>query len=270
MSDSATKPSSQLGIRLNRLLYRFAKNWYKFIGGFLGLLVGGVFAAPILMNLGLPGPASVLYTIYAPLCHQFAFRSLFIGGEQIAYPRAQADSGLRPFEDYVLDDPNFAESYDYWYEFSYRQPLDRDLVMGDLTQFTLPLQLAAKAFPGNSQMGYKTAVCQRDMAIYSGMLIFLLVYLIPAVRPRLRPLPFLLFVIMGVGPIGLDGVSQLLSYPPFQYWPTRETLPQLRLITGFLFGFMGGWLAFPLLDANMRDIQRQIIAKFHKANIPLV
>ena len=269
MSDTASKPSSKLGIRLNRLLYRFAKNWHRFVIGFLSLLVGGVFAAPIFMNLGLTGPANVLYVIYAPLCHQFGFRSLYIGGEQLAYPRQQADSGLRPYEDYVLNDPEFTESYDYWYEFSYHRPLGRDLVMDDLINFTLPLQLASKAFPGNAQMGYKTAVCQRDLAIYSGMLVFMLVYTLPYVRPRLRPLPFLLFIIMGIGPIGLDGVSQLLGYPPFEYWPPRETLPQFRLITGLLFGFMGGWLAFPLLDGNMRDIQRQIAAKFARGHIPL-
>lgn len=268
-SSDTSQPRSKLGIRLNRALYRFAKNWHRFVIGVLSLLVAGVFAAPILMNLGLTGPASVLYTIYAPLCHQFGFRSIYIGGEQVFYPREIADSGLQPYEDYVVDDPDFAESYAYWFEFSYSRPLDRELVEEDVETFSLPMQLASKAFPGNEQMGYKSAVCQRDAAIYTGMLVFMLIYTLPAVRPRLRPLPFLLFVIMGVGPIGLDGFSQLLGYPPFELLPPRETLPFFRLATGFLFGFMGGWLAFPLLDMNMRDIQRQVMSKFRRSGIPL-
>ncbi|QPC82875.1 DUF2085 domain-containing protein [Phototrophicus methaneseepsis] len=269
MSDTQPQRRNSLGIRLNRALYRFAKNWHRFVIGFLSLLVAGVFAAPILMNLGLTGPATVLYTIYAPLCHQFGFRSIFIGGDQVFYPREDAHSGLKPYEDYVLNDPEFAEDYAYWYEFSYRQPLERGLVAEDVETFTLPLQLASKAFPGNEQMGYKSAVCQRDVAIYTGMLVFMIVYTLPFVRPRLRPLPFLLFVVMGIGPIGIDGFSQLLSYPPFEWLPIRETLPGFRLATGFLFGFMGGWLAFPLLELNMRDIRRQVVRKFQKAGIPL-
>jgi uncharacterized membrane protein len=70
------------------------------------------------------------------------------------------------------------------------------------------------------------------------------------VRKRLRPVPIVLYVLLGLGPIGLDGFSQLLGYPPFEFWPPRETVPEFRVITGMLFGFMNVWLAFPHLERS--------------------
>ena len=45
----------------------------------------------------------------------------------------------------------------------------------------------------------------------------------------------------------------MFSYPPFEYWPVRETLPLFRLLTGALFGMMNVWLAFPYLEESMQD-----------------
>ncbi len=57
---------------------------------FTGLYVLLAFMAPALMKVGLEGPANVLYKMYRPFCHQLAFRSFFIFGEQPYYPRALA------------------------------------------------------------------------------------------------------------------------------------------------------------------------------------
>jgi len=57
--------------------------------------VGIPFLAPVLMKVGITAPAQVIYHAYSYVCHQFAFRSFFLFGEQIAYPRAEAGvSGL--------------------------------------------------------------------------------------------------------------------------------------------------------------------------------
>lgn len=267
-SDPGRSPN-RIGLALNRLLYRFAKHWHRIFIGLLSLLVAGVFIAPMLMAVGLPDAARAVYTLYFPMCHQFGFRSLYLFGDQPVYPREVAGTDWVPFEEAVANDPSYARAYADTFEALYGRPLDREVTAADIADFTLVMQLASKAHTGNPQMGYKTAVCQRDVSIYAGMLIFLVIYTRPPIYRRLRPLPFFWFVLMGAGPIALDGLSQLMSYPPFEWWPARETLPGFRIATGFLFGFMGGWLAFPLFALNMQDIQAQVAHKFRQRGLSL-
>jgi uncharacterized membrane protein len=99
-------------------------------------------------------------------------------------------------------------------------------------------------------MGYKVALCQRDVAIYFAMGVNGIAYAL--VRRRARPIPWLAFVLIGVLPIGLDGFSQLLSQPPFNLFAYRESNWGLRLITGGLFGFSLAWLIFPLIEGTFR------------------
>jgi uncharacterized membrane protein len=100
-------------------------------------------------------------------------------------------------------------------------------------------------------MGYKAALCERDVAIYGAMFLAGIAFIF--VRRRVRPVPLLLYALLGLGPIAIDGFSQLLSYPPFEFWPVRETLPGYRILTGALFGIMNVWLAFPYLESSMRE-----------------
>ena len=94
-----------------------------------------------------------------------------------------------------------------------------------------------------------------------------MIFAIPAVRRKLRPLPIWLYILIGVVPIGLDGFSQLLSYAPFSLWPTRETTPAFRVLTGLLFGLATGWLGYPNVDLSMRDTRKAIAAKLQAAGI---
>src|SRR4029077_6386550 len=114
--------------------------------------VGVPFLAPVFMNAGLTAPAEIIYTAYSPLCHQLGFRSWYLFGERIAYPRDI-------FQQYSGIDPN-----DF---------------------------LAARAFRGNAQMGYKVAFCERDVAIYGAMLLGGLLYSLPFIRRRLKPMHWL-------------------------------------------------------------------------------
>jgi uncharacterized membrane protein len=129
------------------------------------------------------------------------------------------------------------------------------------------VQLTSSGFIGNEEMGYKTAVCERDLSIYGGLGLAALIYAIPAVRRKLRPLPIWLFLFVGIAPIGLDGFSQLLSYAPFSWWPVRETTPAFRVVTGFLFGLATAWLGYPNVELSMRDTRRAIEAKLAKAGV---
>ena len=233
MSTTSLSEKKQLRrtIRINRWVLRLSQHWLVVALLFLGVYTGLSVTAPVLMEAGLDGPANVIYTLYSPMCHQFAFRSWFLFGDQIAYPRAVAGSSLGSFDTYAARDPHFAGI--------------------DLTTWSVDLETSARSFKGNAEMGYKTALCERDVAIYGMM--FLAGLLFSRVRGWLRPSPLWLYLILGLAPIGLDGFSQMFGYAPFNFWPVRETLPGYRALTGALFGLMNVWLAFPYLESSMQE-----------------
>ena len=197
------------------------------------------------------GPAAFIYRAYSPMCHQMASRSFFLFGEQPAYPRAIAGSDLTPIEEYMAGIPEFANA------------------SADPAQWSTFI-LSARAFRGNEQMGYKMALCQRDISIYLSILIGGLIYGVVRRRGPVKPLPFWLFVIIGLGPIALDGFSQLFSQlfiglgadALAQLVPLRESSPLLRSLTGAIMGFSLVWLLYPRLDdqftATANDIGRRL------------
>jgi uncharacterized membrane protein len=210
------------------------------------------------MNAGLTGPARVIYTIYSPMCHQMAQRSFFLFGEQPVYPRELAGTDYTPIEVYLEGVPEFeGVSPNNWASF-----------FG-----------AARSFLGNEEMGYKTALCQRDMGIYGAVLVGGLLYGLLRRRYNVKPLPILLFIILGMGPIGLDGFSQLISYwvTPLdgstysgiagffqELLPLRESPPWLRTITGIWFGLTLVWLAYPHVESGMKDSENNLGEKLRR------
>jgi uncharacterized membrane protein len=188
------------------------------------------------------------------MCHQLASRSFFLFGEQIAYPRELAGSSLTPFEAYMPGLPEFAEA------------------SPDPAQWSTFLW-PARRFVGNEQMGFKMALCQRDIGIYLAILIGGLIYGLLRRRGPVRPMPFWLFLLVGIVPIGLDGFSQLFSQlftglgmeSLAQLVPLRESTPLLRSLTGMLLGLSIVWLVYPRLDeqfaATAEDIERRLAAR---------
>jgi uncharacterized membrane protein len=238
-------------VRVNRWTLLFSRYWIRPILVVLGLYAFLPIAAPVMMHLGLTGPAKTIYTLYSPVCHQFSFRSWFLFGEQSAYPRESANiAGLTPYEAYLPE-------------------VDAQTVPPPNTPANLKLELTSKSFIGDEKMGYKVAICQRDIAIYTALFLGGLIYMLPVVRKYLRPVPWWLYVLLGLLPIGIDGFSQLLSnpLPPLWttgLWPVRETHPFFRTITGALFGLMNAWLAFPYLEQSARDVVKEIESKFER------
>jgi uncharacterized membrane protein len=189
--------------------------------------------APMLMKAGIEKPAIWIYKAYGLVCHQLAFRSWFIYGEQAAYPREAADVEIiMPYSEATGLDES-----DLW---------------------------AARTYTGDELVGYKIALCQRDVAIYGGILIFGLVF--GASRKKIRSIPWYIWIVFGVLPIGLDGVSQLISQPPINLLPIRESTPILRSLTGFLFGFMTAWFGYPLVEESMNDTKDYLVGKLDRIN----
>ena len=242
------KQKLSFGTRINILMLKLTRNWLKFALVIVGLYSTLPFAAPTLMKVGLTAPANVLYTLYSPMCHQFSFRSIFLYGDQPFYPREIVGTNLRSYESYAAETEGINPG---------TSPTD----------FSLEFFMPARAFRGNEQMGYKTTLCARDAAIYLAMFVGGLLFAVPAIRRRIRPIPLWIYVIAGLGPIGLDGFSQLLSYAPFSFWAVRETAPFFRVTTGAMFGLMNAWLAFPYLERAMWDTRRDIVDKLTAARI---
>jgi uncharacterized membrane protein len=246
-----TAGDNTLAIRVNRGVMHMAKHWLRYMLLLVFLYVGLPFTAPVMMKIGWTGPAYSLYTAYGFVCHQYAFRSWFMFGEQPAYPRAAANLPVKPFEAYSGD------------------ILGSNPTGIDLSQWGISLIDAARGFIGDERMGYKVAFCERDVAIYGAFFVGGLIYAIPYVRRRLRGVPLWLYFLLGIVPIGIDGFSQLLSEPPFMLWAQRESTPAFRTLTGALFGLMNAWLAFPYLEASMREAYNEIAEKFRKRDARL-
>jgi uncharacterized membrane protein len=99
-------------------------------------------------------------------------------------------------------------------------------------------------FVGDASVGFKTTVCQRDVATYLAMWAAGLLFVL--CRRRLRPLSLKVFVLLCL-PIAVDGFGQLLTL-----WDSNSFS---RTITGALFGLACIWLAFPIVESSMSNLQ---------------
>jgi len=229
---SRQKPSARSqtwGMRMNRGVRFFSRHWLAAFSLVILLYAGLPFMAPTLMKVGATGPARVIYTLYSPFCHQFAFRSFFLFGPQAVYPRELAGTDL----------------------VSYGEATGLD--EGDV--------IAARRYVGDETVGYKTALCERDIGIYVGILVAGLVYGFIRNRRNVKPLPLKYWFLLGIVPIALDGGTQLISQLGVFPFPARESTPFLRTATGLLFGAMNVWMAYPHVDQAMKDTNKTTSAK---------
>ena len=74
----------------DRLSYWISKNYIHVFNVFMAIYVGLPFLAPVLARNGAELPATIIYRVYGVLCHQLAYRSWFLYGEQPFYPRELA------------------------------------------------------------------------------------------------------------------------------------------------------------------------------------
>ena len=210
----------------DRFVFWLTKHWLAVFNTLAFLYVGLPILAPALMALGAEVPARVIYTIYSPLCNQLPQRSWFLFGPQLAYSL-----------------PELAQ----W--------IGGDALAGAW----------AHGFVGHETLGYKVALCQRCTAIYGGILLFGLLYVL--VRRRVRPLSWWAYLILGIVPMMLDGGVQFVSYALALFWPEgpvvpHETTPALRTITGALFGLATVWLSYPIVQETMDEFRETLQKRF--------
>jgi uncharacterized membrane protein len=125
---------------------------------------------------------------------------------------------------------------------------------------------AAHKFIGNEELGFKIALCQRDIAIYGGILLFGLVFSLTG--KKIPSLSLWGWIILGILPIGLDGISQIVSQLPLGILPVRESTPLLRTITGGLFGVTTAWFGYPIVEETMAETRKLMTVKFAASQVP--
>lgn len=195
---------SKLTRAANNLVIGMARHWLAIFNAVWAVYLFTPFLAPIFMHLGWEAPASVIYAIYSVLCHQLPDHSYFLFGPSLT-------------------------------------PLTPELIAGGMP--VTDSLLIERSFIGNAEIGWKVALCQRDVAIYAGVLAAGLSYAL--VRQRTKPLPFKVFVLLAI-PIAIDGGTQLIGL--------RESNWILRTLTGALFGVAAIYLAYPYVQEAMQEV----------------
>ena len=208
----------------------FRKNFMVLIIMLLFFYLFFAFSAPVFMKLEFSKLGKYIYVIYSNFCHQFAHRSWFLFGEQYFYPAyVDADSRLRTLHDvFGVFSENIQES--------------REII-------------------GNETAGYKVAICQRDVAIYGSMIVIALIFQFS--HKKIIKLPFWLWFIFAIIPIGIDGFWQLISSSNIDILKvsSHESTPLIRTITGVLFGFFTGWYLYPAIEETFEDETAGIIKR---------
>lgn len=200
----APLPRSAFADGVDRLINGIARHWLAIFNTAWALYFLLPLAAPLFMQVGLVTPARVIYGLYSFTCHQLPDHSYFLFGSNPV-------------------------------------PLIPDLEANGMGEGLDLLQ--RRQFIGNPELGYKTAICQRDLAIYGAVLAAGLLYAL--VRRRMRQLPLWLFLIFLI-PIGVDGLTQLVGL--------RESNWELRTLTGAIFGAAAVWFAYPYVDDAMQEV----------------
>jgi uncharacterized membrane protein len=167
----------------------------------------------MLMSFGITGPAKAIYSLYSLTCHQLPERSFFIG-PKLYYSLEEIRKAMGPDADNIFK---------------------------------------RKAFVGNEELGYKIAICQRDLAIYFSILLAGIAFSL--VRGKLEPLSFKAFLILCI-PLAVDGLTQLFGL--------RESTPPGRVFSGSLFGVALVWLLYPRIELAFREAKEVMEEKWRE------
>ena len=192
-------------------LFAVAGRWLTIWLVSLSTYVALPWIAPLLSAAGYDWAASWIYLLYRPTCHQLPHHSWFLFG-----PELTPDwSVVQPFSGVALDTP--------------------------LGSFHRPLR--------HPELGYQTAICQRDSAIFGALLIGSIAFAVLRRVERANGFfPFRWYV-AAVIPTVIDGLTQLFGL--------RESTPFLRSATGVLLGLATAAFVLPQLREGFAQILDQ-------------
>ncbi len=149
-----------------------------------------------------------------------------------------------------------------------------------------------RQFIGNPAMGYKMAWSDRMISFYGSIWVGGLIFAL--VRRRAKSLPAVIWFLLAIVPVGVDGLSHMANdivagtsgtgFRDTNAWLqslTGNIFPQwfyvgdalgsfnsdMRWITGILFGLMTVWFIFPFIEQQMRDLADQSAAQLERIKV---
>lgn len=200
---------------IDRQIIKLAQYWLAAFNLLIGIYLFLPILAPVLMASGAPGLGRLIYLVYAPACHQLPQRSFFLGGPQANYT------------------------------------LDELCSLGEIDSDN-PFEL--KQFLGSPRIGFKMALCQRDIALYGGLLLGGLLF--GPLRKRIKPISLLVYGLLLL-PMALDGGLQFIGL--------YESNWILRLLTGGLAGIATVWMLYPHIETAFIEVRWQAQTQVGKA-----
>lgn len=241
---AVTGPARTVVIILQKAILGLARYWFLLATLLAGTVLALGFLAPALMAEGYPSAGQAIYRFLAPHNHQLPQRSYFLFG--------QTGASLSYSREQVLQfgaNPNNLQ-----------------------------------AFVGNAQVGYKTALNQRMIAIFIGIFGGGLLWGVAGQRPRLK---FVWFLAMTL-PLIFDGLSHMVSensgegFRQSNAWAVSLTGGifadsfyagttigslnwWLRALTGLLFGLGLAWYLYAFLAGRFLTIRVRLEPKLRKA-----
>jgi uncharacterized membrane protein len=215
---------------LDRLISFLTRRWLLIFGIGFGALVVLPFFAPLLMQMGLPGPGRIIYSLYSFLCHQLPERSFFLFGPQIMYSLEELKrAGADPTHLFTL-----------------------------------------RRFIGSPELGWKVAWSDRMVWMYSSMWVFGVLWKPYLKKLKRLPWWGLLLFLLPMAVDGtshlisdLAGIGQ--GFRAENLWLAEVTSNAfsatlyagdalgsfnflMRLVTGLLFGLGVVWFLFPYIE----------------------
>jgi hypothetical protein len=114
-------------------------------------------------------------------------------------------------------------------------------------------------------VGYKVALCERDIAIY--LAIWHSASFLASQVAASNPCIGCSGLLLGIGPIGLDGFSQLFSQFNWEWlsalvFHIAKARPSCARSQAQLFGLFTAWFAYPNIEESMSETRQYYIKKF--------
>lgn len=186
------------------LVCGIARHWLTLFNSVWGLYLLFPLLAPLFMAAGWETSARLIYSVYSFTCHQLPDHSYFFFGLHLTPHLHELEAAGMPAN------LNFFQQ---------------------------------RLFLGNELAGFKSAICQRDVAIYGAVFLGGLAYQFWG--PRERRLGWKLYVLLLL-PMAIDGTTQLIGLRESNWW--------LRTFTGALFGLATVWFAYPHVQGAMEEV----------------